>query len=97
MKTLVKQFVVTNFAPDLGVEQLADDYDLLSGGVIDSLSLLSVISWLQERFEIDIEQVELAPDFFRSVNDIVAFIDRHSPPAASVPPGPMEVVSDGVE
>lgn len=77
MKTIVKRFIVSNFVPDLHVDQLADDYDLLGGGVIDSLSLLSVITWLQERFHIDMDRVELAPDHFRTVNDIVAFVGRN--------------------
>jgi D-alanine--poly(phosphoribitol) ligase subunit 2 len=36
----VKQFIVDEFMPDVPVEELDADFDLLAGGVVDSLGLL---------------------------------------------------------
>ena len=36
----IKAFIVEEFMPDVPVEDLEDDYDLLTGGVVDSLGLL---------------------------------------------------------
>ena len=36
----IKQFIVDEFMPDVPVEDLEDDFDLLTGGVVDSLGLL---------------------------------------------------------
>jgi acyl carrier protein len=73
---IITRFIVEEFLPDLTVADLAPDYDLLAGGVIDSLGLLKVIAWLEERYQVDVEQVELAPESFRSVDAIREFLDH---------------------
>jgi hypothetical protein len=36
----IKQFIVDEFMPDVSVDELDSDFDLLTGGVVDSLGLL---------------------------------------------------------
>ncbi|MGH8885307.1 MAG: acyl carrier protein [Egibacteraceae bacterium] len=76
----IKQFVVEAFLPDVSVDQLGSDYDLLSNGVIDSLGLLEVIAWLEDRFQIAIDGFEISPDNFRSVDAICSFIEEAAEP-----------------
>lgn len=70
----ITQFVVEEFLPDLRPGELAADLDLVEAGVIDSLGLLKVIAWLEDRFGICADDVELAPENFRSVEAIDAFV-----------------------
>jgi acyl carrier protein len=72
----IKEFIVKEFLPDVPVEQLEADYDLLAGGVIDSLGLLRAIVWLEDTFQIPLYHVEIAPESFRSVAAISAFIEQ---------------------
>jgi acyl carrier protein len=74
----ITQFLVDEFLPDVPAESLAADYDLLAGGVIDSLGLLKVIAWLEDRFGVVVEDLEIAPDNFRTVADMDAFVQRAS-------------------
>lgn len=85
MKNLIREFIVQEFVPDTDPAELADDYDLHDGGVIDSLSLLSVVTWIERRFGVDMDRIELKPEYFRSVESIAAFVDRHA--SASAPAG----------
>ncbi|HEY8373446.1 MAG TPA: acyl carrier protein [Pseudonocardiaceae bacterium] len=71
----VKRYVIENFAPDVSFDELENDYDLLENGVIDSLGLLRLISWLGERFSIPVEEMDLEPANFRSIDEICAFVD----------------------
>ena len=73
----IKRFIVAEFAPDISTADLADDYDLIDGGVVDSLGLLKVIGWLESEFGVPIDDVELAPENFRSVTEINEFVARH--------------------
>lgn len=75
---IITEFLVEEFLPDVPAESLAADYDLLAGGVIDSLGLLKVIAWLEDRLGVVVEDLEIAPDNFRSVADINAFVRRAS-------------------
>lgn len=72
----IKEFVVREFLPGVPVEELQADYDLVQGGVIDSLGLLKVISWIEQRFGIAADDLALDPDHFRSVAAIDAVIDQ---------------------
>lgn len=82
---VITKFLVEEFLPDVPVESLTADYDLLSGGVIDSLGLLKIIAWLEDQCDIVIDDIEIAPDNFRTVNAINAFVQNASqtPPASA--------------
>lgn len=72
--TTITQYIVDEFVPDVRTADLAADYDLFAGGVIDSLALLKVLDWLGDRFQLDLDEIELSPDNFRTVQDINAFV-----------------------
>jgi len=76
----ITKFVIEEFLPDVASGELGADYDLLAGGVIDSLGLLKVIAWLEERFELAVDDIELAPDSFRTVAAINDFVERAQQP-----------------
>ncbi|SDH50116.1 Phosphopantetheine attachment site [Actinokineospora alba] len=72
---VIRNFLVAEFLPDLRPADLADDYDLIGNGVIDSLALIRVITWLGNEFDIDLDQVEFAEENFTSVSAIRAFTE----------------------
>ena len=72
----IKEFIVEEFMPDVPVEELDDDFDLLTGGVVDSLGLLKVVAWLEDEFDIAVDDSELGPDSFRTVAAITADVDQ---------------------
>ncbi|MCS0602261.1 acyl carrier protein [Streptomyces sp. LP11] len=74
----IKEFVVEEFLPDVSPAELDADYDLLANGVIDSLGLLKVIAWIEDRYGIDTDTVELRPESFHTVAAIDAFVTRAS-------------------
>ena len=81
----IKQYIVTEFVPDIQEDQLDADYDLIASGVIDSLSLLRVINWLGTHFEIPIDEIEIAEKNFVSVAAICEFVEAqgHVPVGAN--------------
>jgi acyl carrier protein len=76
----ITQFIVDEFLPDVPVESLAAHYDLLAGGVIDSLGLLKIIAWLEDQLGVVVEDLEIAPENFRSVAAMNAFVQNASGP-----------------
>jgi len=75
----ITQFIVDEFLPDVDAAELAPDYDLVGGGVLDSLGLLRVIAWLEDRFGLAADDIELAPENFQTVRDINALVAAGSP------------------
>lgn len=80
----VKRYIIENFAPDVRTEELADDYDLINTGVVDSLGLLRLIAWVGERCGIPVAEIDLEPNDFRSIQAIDEFIKRFSTNAGSL-------------
>lgn len=78
---------VTRFITDeltreqLEADELAADYDLLDSGLVDSLGLVQLISWTGERFEIDLDAIDIHPEQFRTVGTICAFVEEFAPSA----------------
>ncbi|GAA4418552.1 acyl carrier protein [Actinokineospora soli] len=78
----IKEFIVEEFAPDVDVERLADDQDLIAAGIIDSLGLLRLVTWLGSHYDIPIDDVDIAESDFVTVEAICRFVEREAPVAA---------------
>ena len=74
----IKTYICDELAPDIDPEKLPVDFDLLSTGIIDSLSLVRLVVWIEEEYNIPMGDIEIAPEDFRSVEKVNAFITRHS-------------------
>lgn len=70
----IKKFIINEFLPDVSPDELSNDDDLLSDSVIDSIGTLKLIAWVEDHFELTVEDTEMNPDNFRSVNSIDTFI-----------------------
>jgi acyl carrier protein len=70
----IKTYITAQFAPDVTVDQLDADFDLLENGVVDSLGLLRLIEWVGNKYSLPVEEMDLAPANFRSVNAICDFV-----------------------
>lgn len=78
---MIRRYVLEEFLPDVGEDELAADDDLLAGGVIDSLGVLKLIAWVEDRFGLAVDDTALDPENFRSVAAIDAFVTRAGAPA----------------
>jgi acyl carrier protein len=70
----IKEFIIAEFMPDIKADQLTADYDLIANGVIDSLSLLRVITWIGTRFDIPVEEIDISEENFVSAAAISEFV-----------------------
>ena len=58
-----------------GVEY-ANDSSLIENGLIDSMGIMELVAYVQTVFHITVEQYELTPDNFDSVNKLAAFVRK---------------------
>ena len=71
----IREFVIANFLFGKG-EDLSDDESLLDNGVIDSTGVLELVSYLQDRFDIHVEDDEIIPANLDSIHNLVDYIGR---------------------
>lgn len=74
----IKQYILDEFLPGVGPDELEADYDLVGNGVIDSLGLLRVVSWIGTTFAIPMDEVELVEQDFTTITSITRFVGRHA-------------------
>jgi acyl carrier protein len=55
----VKQFILTNFLPGENPKNLTADTELKESGILDSLSTLKLVSFLEETFKVEFEALDL--------------------------------------
>jgi acyl carrier protein len=67
---LIQQFPLT--------KNMADDQPLLGGGLIDSLGILEVVSFLENQFKIAVADDELLPENFESIRKLSKFVQQKS-------------------
>jgi acyl carrier protein len=60
---------------DSDTQELTDETPLL-GGMIDSLGLTQLIGFLEEEFDISIDDADVTADNFRTVGEIEKLIQR---------------------
>ena len=74
-KAKVRQFIVDNFyVPSTAT--LADDVSLRDSGVIDSTGVLELLRYLEEGFEVVVEDSEVVAANLDSIEKISRFIER---------------------
>lgn len=72
----IRSFIFENFLFDASDDTLANDTSFLEQGIIDSTGVLELVEWLEETFEIKVDDTELVPENLDSVNNLAAFISK---------------------
>jgi acyl carrier protein len=87
MTEKIREFVVDT-AQRKGINQVADDELLTANGIIDSLSIFRLVSFLEDNFGIRIGDEEIVDENFQSVHAIEGFVaDKLSKKMSAVPRG----------
>ena len=75
LKNKIKSFVSDYFIKDSGIE-LAENTSFLDKGIIDSTGVMELVSFLEETFGITMDDEEIIPDNFDSIEKLVAFVEN---------------------
>jgi len=79
MKDLILDYIRNEYLD----EDEADDVDLnentplISGGIVDSFSMVSLKRFLEKKFEISIPDAEASPEAFDTVTSIMVLVNKH--------------------
>ena len=76
MREKVRKFIVDNFSFGREDVTFSDDESLLEKGLIDSTGVLELVTFLETKYKIHIEDDELIPDNLDSVNKMMRFVDQ---------------------
>ena len=70
----VRDFIATELSWDGSPNDLTADYPLLEKEVVDSLGIFKIISFLETKYDIEIDDEELVPENFESIEKISGLV-----------------------
>lgn len=65
--------ILTELRPDVDFEQ---EKELISGGILESFDIVSLVAELTDEFDITIRPKDLVPENFNSVDALLAMIEE---------------------
>ena len=71
----VREFMTDNFLFGRTNVSLDGDDSLLEEGLIDSTGVLELVTFIEDKFDVTVEDEELVPDNLDSINRLITFIE----------------------
>jgi acyl carrier protein len=70
----VRQFVIENFVFESDDRGFSNDASFFDTGLIDSMGVLTLVEFVKDKYGVSVEDDELLPENWDSVNRIATFI-----------------------
>jgi acyl carrier protein len=74
IRRAVHDYILREFLPGEDPDELTDQTPLITGGILDSISTLKLVSFLEDRFGVTVEAHEAGVDNLDSVAQIAHLI-----------------------
>jgi acyl carrier protein len=74
----VETFILDEIVKSNGQSRLDYDQSLIASGILDSMAFLQLVGFLEEKFGITVEDNELLPANFETINAICTFVEQKS-------------------
>ena len=74
-----KEFIIKEICTDLGVniQSISEDEPLIESGIVDSLGILQILSFLDEELGIDLSSDGIDPEKFVDIKTICQMAEKH--------------------
>lgn len=74
VEAVINDYISRETVQDPSLLPLGNEPPLLETSILDSLSLLRLVVFIQERFDIIVDDLDLVPEHFASVDTICAYL-----------------------
>ncbi len=74
--TKIKTFIHDNFLLGDKRKEINEDESFLQSGIIDSTGVLELVNFIEETYNIKVEDEELVPENLDSIKNLIAYISR---------------------
>lgn len=75
MKDIILKYVIAEYVED--DSEIKYDTPLISGGIVDSFSMVSLKRFLENKYNISIPDDKATPEAFDTVNKIVSLVNEY--------------------
>lgn len=75
IENVIERYIVDQLLFGENEVKLDPDQNLINGGLLDSVAILQLIVFIEEQFNVTVEDGEVLPDNFQSINRIKDFVE----------------------
>ena len=76
IENVIRKFMADNFLYRDGAESLSESDSFLENGIIDSMGVLELVTFLESTFSIRVGDEEVLPENLDSISRVVAYVRR---------------------
>ena len=74
--TQLTDFILSELGEERQLESLAPDDDLIKGGIVDSMGVLQVVSFIEQTYDLQVADEEITVENFRTIHAIAKLIGQ---------------------
>lgn len=74
IKNTVRSYILEEFLPGEQPEALTDSTPLITGGILDSIATLKLVTFLEQQFRIELQPHETDPDYLDTIANIATLV-----------------------
>ena len=78
IREAVLEYVIDEYIDEDDDMDVDADTALISSGIVDSFSMVSLKAFLENKYDIRIPDEDATPEAFDTVNSIVQIVEKHS-------------------
>ena len=73
-KERIREFIANHFLKGGEVTTISDDVSFLEEGIIDSVGVLELVAFIEEKFGFRVEDEEIIPENLDSIDRLVVYV-----------------------
>lgn len=74
MNELIRDYILREFLPGENKDELSDSTPLITGGILDSIGTLKLLTFLETEFKLHLQASDANASNLNTVTDIVRFV-----------------------
>ena len=75
-REIVRKFIRKDLAKNSEHLVITDQDNIIMNGMVDSLGLIKIVNFLEERFSIKLKDEDIIPDHFESIESISILLEQ---------------------
>ena len=77
MKDTILEYVIEEYVDEDDDDEVSYDTPLISSGIVDSFSMVSLKIFLEKKYSIKLPDSEATPEAFDTINSICELVTKH--------------------
>ncbi len=77
MQEAILEYVIEEYVDEDDDDEVEVDTPLISSGIVDSFSMVSLKVFLEKKYKIKLPDDEATPEAFDTVNSIIVLVNKH--------------------